>query len=143
MPFALNWGIMATGHIAKRFARDLLTDPLVRNTDDVRHRIVAVASSTSKEKAQGFCVEVGAPLGEVATYSSYQGLVADSAVDIVYIATPVSHHFQNAMLALEAGKHVLCEKTLTVTPAQTEKLISTARAKGRFLMEAVWTRFFP
>ncbi|KAK8093444.1 hypothetical protein PG997_000129 [Apiospora hydei] len=98
IPFALNWGIMATGHIAKRFARDLLTDPLVRSTDD---------------KAQGFCVEVGAPFGEVAVYSSYQELVADSAVDIVYIATPVSHHFRNAMLALEASKHVLCEKTLT------------------------------
>ncbi|KAK6815599.1 oxidoreductase [Apiospora arundinis] len=142
-PFTLNWGIMATGHIAKRFAKDLLTDPLVRNTSDVCHRIVAVASSTSKEKAVGFCIEVDAPPGHVTAYSSYQELVADPAIDIVYIATPVSHHFPNAMLALEAGKHVLCEKTLTVTSSQTEKLISTARAKGLFLMEAVWTRFFP
>ncbi|KAK6866352.1 D-xylose 1-dehydrogenase (NADP(+)) [Apiospora arundinis] len=142
-PFTLNWGIMATGHIAKRFAKDLLTDPLVRNTSDVCHRIVAVASSTSKEKAEGFCVEVDAPPGEVTAYSSYRELVADPAIDIVYIATPVSHHFPNAMLALEAGKHVLCEKTLTITSLQTEKLISTARAKGLFLMEAVWIRFFP
>lgn len=67
----------------------------------------------------------------------------DSDVDIVYVATPHSHHFQNVMLALEAGKHVLCEKAFTVTASQTKKLIETAKAKKLFLMEAVWTRYLP
>lgn len=76
-------------------------------------------------------------------YGSYHELVADPNVDIVYVATPHSHHFQNAMLALEAGKNVLCEKALTVTASQSRKLIEAAKAKGVFFMEAVWTRYFP
>lgn len=81
--------------------------------------------------------------GNVKTYGSYAELVADANVDIIYVATPHSHHFQNTMLALEAGKHVLCEKALTVNGAQARKLVETARAKKLFLMEAMWTRFFP
>lgn len=69
--------------------------------------------------------------------------MADPNVDIIYVATPHSHHFQNTMLALEAGKHVLCEKAFTVNAAQAKKLVDTAKAKGLFLMEAVWTRYFP
>ncbi len=67
----------------------------------------------------------------------------DPDVDIIYVATPHSHHFQNTMLALEAGKHVLCEKAFTVNAAQAKKLVATAKAKKLFLMEAVWTRYFP
>lgn len=69
--------------------------------------------------------------------------MADANVDIVYVATPHSHHFQNAMLALQAGKNVLCEKALTVTASQAKKLVETAKSKGLFFMEAVWTRYFP
>jgi predicted dehydrogenase len=108
----------------------------------VRHRVVAVASSASKQKALDFCIEVKAP-SDVKTYATYHELVVDSAVDIIYVATPISHHFQNAMLALEAGKSVLCEKTFTVAASQTKKLINVARDKRLFLMEAVWTRFLP
>ena len=64
-------------------------------------------------------------------------------MDVVYVATPHSHHYQNAMLCLEAGKHVLCEKAFTVNAAQARKLADAASAKGLFLMEAVWTRYFP
>jgi predicted dehydrogenase len=64
-------------------------------------------------------------------------------VDIIYVATPHSHHFQNAMLALHAGKHVLCEKALTVTSEQARRLVKFARGTGLFLMEAVWTRYQP
>jgi predicted dehydrogenase len=124
------------------FVNDLLTDPATRDVHDVRHRVVAVASSASKQKALDFCSEVKAP-SDVKTYGTYHELVANSDVDIIYVATPVSHHFQNAMLALEAGKSVLCEKTFTVTASQARKLISVARAKRLFFMEAVWTRFFP
>ncbi|KAF4633074.1 hypothetical protein G7Y89_g5048 [Cudoniella acicularis] len=141
-PYTLKWGIMATGRIASSFVKDLLTDPTTRNVYDVRHQLVAVASSTSKEKAVDFCARVKAPSG-VKTYASYTELVADPDVDIVYVATPISHHFQNTMLALEAGKPVLCEKAFTVTASQTKKLVANARAKNLFLMEGVWTRHFP
>ena len=109
---------------------------------DVAHKLVAVASSSSKASADSFLEKVAAPPG-VKAYGSYHELVADPDVDIVYVATPHSHHFQNTMLALEAGKNVLCEKAFTVNAAQARKLVDTARAKGLFLMEAVWTRYFP
>lgn len=64
-------------------------------------------------------------------------------VDIIYVATPHSHHYQHARLALEAGKHVLVEKPITVNAAQARVLYDLARSKNLFLMEAVWTRFFP
>ena len=67
----------------------------------------------------------------------------DPNVDIIYVATPHSHHYQNTMLCLLAGKHVLCEKAFTVNAAQARKLVETAKQKNLFLMEAVWTRFFP
>lgn len=109
---------------------------------DVRHEVVAVSSSSSKQRADEFVSKVKAP-ADTKTYGSYADLVADPNVDIIYVATPHSHHFQNTMLALEANKHVLCEKAFTVTAAQAKKLIDTAKAKKLFLMEAVWTRYFP
>lgn len=69
--------------------------------------------------------------------------MADASVDVIYVATPHSHHFQNAMLALQAGKNVLCEKALTVNAEQTKELLRVAKEKNLFFMEAVWTRFFP
>lgn len=69
--------------------------------------------------------------------------MADPNVAVIYVATPHSHHFQNAMLALRAGKHVLCEKSLTVNAAQAKRLFETAKERNLFFMEAVWTRFFP
>jgi len=110
---------------------------------DVAHKVVAVASSRSKDSATVFLDKVKLSPEGVKVYGSYHELVADADVDCVYVATPHSHHFQNTMLALEAGKNVLCEKAFTVTAAQARKLAETARAKGVFLMEAVWTRYFP
>ncbi|KAI0181364.1 NAD(P)-binding protein [Hypoxylon sp. FL1284] len=141
-PFTLKWGIMATGGIAQTFTKDLLTNPASRDVHDVAHKLVAAASSTSKDSATSFLEKVKAPSGAKA-YGSYAELVNDPDVEIVYVATPHSHHFQNTMLALEAGKHVLCEKAFTVNAAQAKKLVETARAKNLFLMEAVWTRYFP
>lgn len=109
---------------------------------DVSHKVVAAASSTSRDKAVQFLKDVEAPDAAKA-YGSYHELVADADVDIVYVATPHSHHFQNAMLALHAGKHVLCEKALTVTAAQARKLFETAKERKLFFLEAVWTRFLP
>ena len=76
-------------------------------------------------------------------YRSYTELVEDPDVEVIYVATPHSHHFQNVMQCLEAGKHVLCEKAFTVNEAQARKLVTTAKAKKLFLMEAVWTRYHP
>jgi predicted dehydrogenase len=124
------------------FCKDLLCDPKVRDAHDVRHEIVAVASSSSKKRADDFLKTIDGAF-DAKTYGSYPELVADPKIDIIYVATPHSHHFQNAMLALEAGKHVLCEKAFTVTAAQARKLVEAAKAKNLFLMEAVWTRYFP
>ncbi|KAL1894557.1 D-xylose 1-dehydrogenase (NADP(+)) [Sporothrix stenoceras] len=142
-PYTLKWGILATGGIAQTFSKDLLADPSARGADDVHHEIVAAASSSSASRAAEFLKDVGAG-PDAKAYGSYAELVVDPNVDIIYVATPHSHHFQNAMLALEVGnKHVLCEKAFTVTAAQVRKLVATARAKNLFLMEAVWTRYFP
>lgn len=108
----------------------------------MRHDIVAVSSSNSVQRAQDFIKSTQCDESTKA-YGSYAELVADPNVDIIYVATPHSHHFQNTMLALEANKHVLCEKAFTVTASQTRKLVETAKAKNLFLMEAVWTRYFP
>ncbi|KAH7273879.1 hypothetical protein B0J15DRAFT_384699 [Fusarium solani] len=141
-PYTIRWGILATGGIAEHFCKDLLTDPAVRDVTDVRHEIVAVASSSSASRAGDFIKRIDGP-SSAALYGSYAELVADPNVDIIYVATPHSHHFQNAMLAIQAGKNVLCEKALTVTASQTKKLVEAAKAKNVFFMEAVWTRYFP
>ncbi len=125
------------------FCKDLLTNPAARGVHDVAHQIAAVASLSGAARATAFLKSIDGPHDTAAVYGTYAELVADPNVDIVYVATPHSHHFQNAMLALEAGKNVLCEKALTVTESQARKLIDKAREKGVFFMEAVWTRFFP
>lgn len=141
-PTTCRWGILATGGIAATFTKDLLTNPASRDVHDVKHEVVAAASSSSASRAQAFLKDVNAPPSAKA-YGSYAELVKDPNVDIIYVATPHSHHFQNAMLALQAGKNVLCEKSLTVNAAQARKLVETAKAKNLFFMEAVWTRYFP
>ncbi|KAL2825426.1 hypothetical protein BDW59DRAFT_72562 [Aspergillus cavernicola] len=141
-PYNVRWGILATGYIAEVFVRDLLRDPAARSASDISHTVVAVSSSSSSSRAEKFISETGIPT-PCAAYGSYEALVADPDVDVIYVATPHSHHFQNVMLALEAGKNVLCEKAFTVNAAQTRILVETARSKNLFLMEAVWTRYFP
>ena len=119
-----------------------MIDPSTRNVSDIKHTVVAAASSSSADRAKMFLEECKCPSSAKA-YGSYEELVKDKDVDIVYVATPHSHHYQNTMLCLLAGKNVLCEKAFTVNAAQTKKLIETAKEKKLFLMEAVWTRFFP
>ena len=106
------------------------------------HRLVAVGSSSGGRQAAAFVAESKAP-NPVKSYGSYAEVAADPSVDIVYIASPTSHHFQHTMLALEAGKHVLCEKAMTVTAAQGRRLAEAARERNLFLMEALMVRFFP
>jgi predicted dehydrogenase len=109
-PFTLRWGIMATGGIADLFARDLLKDPATRDVHDVAHIVQAVAASSSLDKAQKFADQIteGKP-HSISSYGSYKELVEDPKVDIIYVATPHSHHYECTLLALRAGKHVCCE----------------------------------
>ncbi|KAM5515492.1 dimeric dihydrodiol [Fusarium oxysporum f. sp. phaseoli] len=138
----IRWGILATGAISVTFAKDLLLDPSARGVNNIRHTIVAATSSSSSTRAEMFLKDVGAPAAAKA-YGTYEELVRDPNVEIVYVATPHSHHFQNVMLCLDAGKHVLCEKAFTVNASQARLLVDKARVKNCFLMEALWTRYFP
>lgn len=134
--------IPATGGIAETFAKDHLVDPATRNVTLIKHTIVAAASSSDASRAQSFLETVGAPESAKA-YGSYEELVADAEVDIVYVATPHSHHYRNVELCLQSEKNVLCEKAFTVSAMQAAELVEIARQKNLFLMEASWTRYFP
>ena len=138
----LRWGILATGGIAQSFAKDLTVDPKTRNVTNLTHTVEAAASSSSKSRAEQFLSDVDAP-SSARAYGSYEELVKDPNIDIIYVATPHSHHYQNTMLCLNAGKNVLCEKAFTTNAAQAKLLVQKAQEKGLFLMEAVWTRYFP
>ncbi|KAH9212933.1 hypothetical protein DL95DRAFT_507935 [Leptodontidium sp. 2 PMI_412] len=141
-PREIRWGILATGSIATTFTKDILVDPKTRGVTGIIHTVAAAASSSSVSRAEAFLREVGA-FASARAYGSYEELVRDQDVDMVYVATPHSHHYQNVMLCLEGGKNVLCEKPFTVNAQQARKLADKAREKGCFLMEALWTRYFP
>lgn len=123
-------GIIGAGWIAEKMAAALA--PL----ED--YCVYAIASR-SIDKAKSFAERWGVEKA----YGSYEEMVADKNVDLVYIATPHSHHFPHAMLAVNAGKPVLVEKAFTANAAQAEELIAAARAKGLFITEAIWTRYMP
>ena len=123
-------GIIGAGWIAHKMS--LAIAPL----KDIE--IYAIASR-SIEKAKEFATEHNIP----AAYGSYEDMLDDPEVDLVYIATPHSHHFAHAMLALEHGKPVLVEKAFTANAKQAEILIETARSNGLFITEAIWTRYMP
>ena len=126
----LRWGILAPGWIAGQFAAALR-----RGT---RQRIAAVGSR-NLDRARAFADEHGAPTA----YGSYDALVDDPHVDIVYVASPHSEHHRQARLALEAGKPVLVEKAFTRNAAEARDLIDLARANGLFVLEGMWSRFLP
>ena len=126
----LRWGLIGSGQIASAFADDLtLTDS---------GRVVAIGSR-SQESADRFADKFDIPN----RHASYEALVADPAVEVVYVGTPHPMHYANALLALEAGKPVLVEKPFTMNADEARQLIDRARSKGLFLMEAMWTRCLP
>ena len=125
-----RWGFLGLGSIANRFmSGHSLVD---------RAELYAVASRDG-EKARAFAQKYHA----CKAYDSYEAMVNDPDVDIVYIATPHPFHLAHARLALEAGKHVLVEKPACVNSRELNALCTLAQTKGLFLMEAMWTRFFP
>ncbi|ANP71498.1 Gfo/Idh/MocA family protein [Cryobacterium arcticum] len=129
MTEALRWGILATGGIAHQFAGDLVKNGFM----------VQAVGSRSQASADAFAAEFGIPTA----HPSYEALVADPEVDIVYVSTPHPFHAANAALALEAGKHVLVEKPITLNAAEARTLVALAESKNLLLLEAMWTRFLP
>ena len=130
MSAPLRWGIIGTGSIARTFASD------IRLIDE---GVVAAVGSRSQASADAF----GDEFDVANRHGSYEALVADPEVDAVYVATPHPMHYDNASLALEHDKPVLVEKAFTMTGVQARGLVSVARSKGLFMMEAMWTRFLP
>ncbi|KAB8200197.1 hypothetical protein BDV34DRAFT_205346 [Aspergillus parasiticus] len=134
----LRWGIIGTGMISSWFVSDLSLD---RHDKKANHIIQAVGSS-STEKGRNF-VEKHLPGKTPAVYGSYQELYEDPNVDIVYVGTPHAFHKQNCLDAIRAGKHVLCEKAFSLNTHEAKEIFAEAKRQGVFVMEAMWTRFFP
>jgi dihydrodiol dehydrogenase / D-xylose 1-dehydrogenase (NADP) len=126
----VRWGILGTGAIARQFVRGL------RSLPDAE---VFAVGSRSEASASKFADKRNISH----RHAGYAGLASDPDVDVVYIATPHPFHAENATLCLEAGKPVLCEKPFTVNAAEAERVVGLAREKSLFLMEGMWTRFFP
>jgi predicted dehydrogenase len=124
----IRWGILGCGRIARKFASDLrlVTDAQIIACG-ARHAMSADAF------AHEFSVKN--------VHHSYESLVNDNEVDVVYVATPHSHHYEHTMLCINNGKAVLCEKAFAINYDQAKEMIDTARSKKVFLMEAVWTKF--
>ena len=126
----IRWGIISTGRIADWFVRDF---HLVADAE------LAAVASRSDTTAREFASRHGIPRA----YGSYEALFEDPGIDVIYLGTPHTSHLGNATAALKAGKAVLCEKPLTINPAECERLIARAIAADRYLMEAMWTFFLP
>jgi predicted dehydrogenase len=124
-----RWGILGTGWIARLFVADLIL---------TGHHVAAVGSR-SAQTAEAFASEFGI----AQAHSSYEALVADPDVDVVYIATPHPRHHEDATLALSAGKHVLVEKPFTINTTEAESLVSLAAERKLVILEAMWTRWLP
>ncbi len=125
----IRWGILGTGFIAGLQTQDLKDNGFT----------VQAVGSRSLESSKAFAEQHG-----VATaHASYEDLVADPLVDVVYIATPHPFHHANALLALNAGKHVLVEKSFTMNAREAQDIIDLAASKGLVALEAMWTRFLP
>lgn len=126
----VRWGILATGAIAEKLAADV---PLVPGNE------LAAVGSRRLESAQAFADRFGV----ARAHGSYEELAADPDVDVVYVATPHGRHLEDALMCLEHGKAVLCEKALTLDEPDARRLVQTAREKNLFLAEAMWMRVHP
>jgi len=130
MTSPFRWGILGTGSIARQFAKGLKALP---------DATLAAVGSRSQASADAFAKEHGA----ARAHATYEALAADPAIDAIYIATPHPLHRANAILCLDHGKAVLCEKPFAVNATEAEAMIAAAGRNRRFLMEAMWTRFLP
>ena len=125
-----KWGILGTGGIARAFARDL---------GFLNNHIVAAVGSRTKKSAEEFSLEFPG----CTAYASYEELVADSNIDAIYVATPHPAHVANTILALNAGKPVLCEKPFAVNASEARQMVEASINNNVALLEAMWMRFLP
>ena len=125
-----RWGIIGAGHIAHKFADAL---------SHVENAKLQAIASTNAQRAKEFAKKYSIP----DIHEGYGKLFSSEAVDIVYIATPHNFHCNNALDALKAQKHVLCEKPMAVNRSQVKQMMNAAQDNTVFLMEAMWTRFLP
>lgn len=125
----LGWGILGSGGIARLFAGDLVTSGLT----------IAAVGSRSQATADSFAGEFGIHR----SHASYEALVEDPSVDVVYVSTPHTFHAQNAKLALQAGKHVLVEKPFALNAVEAREVVELAEQRGLVVLEAMWTRWLP
>lgn len=125
-----NWAVLGCGNIAKKFATELKILPNAN---------LYAASARTIQKATDFANE----LGFEKAYGSYEEMVNDPQVDVVYIATPHSHHFEHTLLCLNHKKPVLCEKAFALNSKEVNQMIAASKANNTFLMEAFWVRFKP
>jgi predicted dehydrogenase len=126
----IRWGIISTGYIANLFAEGLSV------VEDAELKAVG---SRSQATADAFGDTWNIPN----RHTDYQSLANDPDVDVIYIGTPHPYHYENTLMCLNAGKHVLIEKPFAMNTGQAQEMIDLAREKGLFLMEAMWTRFIP
>ncbi|GAB3160222.1 Gfo/Idh/MocA family oxidoreductase [Amycolatopsis stemonae] len=126
----LRWGLLAAGTIAAHFAAGV---------DESKHGTLTAVAARNADRARDFATRFEIPKA----YGRYEDLLADPDVDAVYVSTPHALHKEWAIAAAEAGKHVLCEKPLTVTAADAEEVITAARKNDVFLMEAFMYRLHP
>ena len=123
-------GILGAGHIAEVVAPTLIAMPEME---------CYAVSSRSIEKAQAFAEKFGFEKA----YGSYDEMLADPNVELVYVATPHSHHFEHMMLAIAFGKNILCEKAFTINAREAEMIRFSAEKQGVYVAEAIWTRYMP
>ena len=123
-------GILGAGNISRKVAPALVALPEIE--------CYAVASR-DLEKARAFADEFGFEK----VYGSYEALLSDPAVELVYVATPHSHHYEHMMLCLEHGKNVICEKAFTMNAQQAKEVCAAAKERGLYAAEAIWTRYMP
>ena len=126
----IRWGFLATGWMAEMFAEGMSVVPDAE---------IAAVGSRALDTADAFGDRFEVPR----RYGSYAELVADPGIDIVYVSSPHPFHREHTLLALEAGKPVLCEKPFALNSSEAEEMIAAARSRKLFLMEAMWARFIP
>jgi len=125
-----KWGILGTGGIALAFARDLTF---------LNNHLVAAVGSRTKEKAEEFAIEFPG----CTAHGSYEKLVTNPEIDAIYVATPHPMHLTNTILALKAGKPVLCEKPFSINASQARAMVEASIENNVALLEAMWMRFLP
>jgi len=125
----IRWGILGTGWIAEQFVADIVASGIT---------VTAVGSRTQQSAD-----EFAARFGIAKAHGSYEALVADPDVDVVYVATPHRMHAENATLVLNAGKHALVEKPFTLNAAEARQVVDLAASKNLVVLEAMWTRWLP